>query len=326
MRSTEAKLRQPYRLHEPVTINYLHDRETPGPELTLFYAGQEICSPSHSHYGVRDHFLIHLILSGQGRFLLDGIEYKLKSGQGFTLFPGVPAEYIADRKDPWTYCWIGFSGSLAATHLARAGIIRATPIISLKDTNTLPERGTSNCDPPGIDAQVCDAQVCAMDLVRLATGEIVGIRAGKTFQGHPVAAADLMAKSLLYRFFHLLSLGNTQKATTPAVNRIENACRFMRNNHSRPVGMDDVASYLGISRKHLSEIFKAATGQSPKEYLTAYRLSVAAELLAASDLPVKAVAHSTGFTDEFYFSKLFHARYGSTPTHHRARKAESGGV
>ena len=316
MRSPEAKSRQPYRLHEPVTINYLHDRETPGPELTLFYAGQEICSPGHSHYGVRDHFLIHLILSGQGLFWLDGIEYKLTAGQGFTIFPGVPAEYRADLKDPWVYCWIGFSGSLAATHLARAGITRASPIIAFKDTNATNDRA----------AQVCDALSCVMELLRLTTGEIVGIRAGKTFQGHPVATADLMAKSLLYRFFHLLSLGNTHKVTTPAGIRIENACRFMRNNHSRPIGMDDVAAYLGISRKHLSEIFKAATGQSPKEYLTAYRLSVAAELLAASDLPVKAVAHSTGFADEFYFSKLFHARYGCSPSHHRARKAEAGKV
>ena len=311
MQNTKARLHQLHRQHEPVTINYLPDRETPGPELTLFYAGQEICSPGHSHYGVRDHFVIHLVLSGQGRFTLDGIEYKLEAGQGFTIFPGVPVEYVADKKNPWSYCWIGFSGSLATTHLARAGISRATPIIPLKDTNA---------------ALSCDAQVCALDLVRLATGEIVGIRTGKTFQGHPVATADLMAKSLLYRFFHLLSLGNIQKADTPAVNRIENACRFMRNNHSRPVGMDDVASYLGISRKHLSEIFKAATGQSPKEYLTAYRLSVAAELLATSDLPVKAVAHSTGFADEFYFSKLFHSRYGNSPTSHRARKTEAGKV
>ena len=319
MRDYEPRLRRQRRQHEPVTINYLQDRETPGPELTLFYAGQEICSPGHSHFGVRDHFVIHLVLSGQGRFSLDGIEYKLKSGQGFAIFPGVPVKYIADKKDPWSYCWIGFSGSLAATHLARAGIARATPIIQLKDKNVLPE-----LDVHVIDTLSCDAQACALDLVRLATGEIVGIRAGKTFQGQPVATADLMAKSLLYRFFHLLSLGNTQKANTPTVNRIESARRFIRNNHSRPVGMDDVASYLGISRKHLSEIFKAATGQSPKEYLTAYRLSVAAELLAASDLPVKAVAHSTGFADEFYFSKLFHSRYGNSPTHHRSRKIETG--
>jgi AraC-like DNA-binding protein/quercetin dioxygenase-like cupin family protein len=305
MHSTEVKLRQPYRLHQPVTINYLHDRETPGPELTLFYAGQESCSPGHSHYGVRDHFLIHLILSGQGRFYLDGNEYKLKAGQGFTLFPGVPAEYIADRKDPWTYCWIGFSGTLAATHLARAGVERVTPIILPKNPDA--------------------AQACALELVRLATGEIVGISTGKTIQGHPAATADLLAKSLLYRLFHLLSLGNSQRANTPSVNRIENACRFMRNNHSRPIGMDDVAVYVGVSRKHLSDIFKAATGQSPKEYLTAYRLSVAAELLAASDLPVKAIAHSTGFTDEFYFSKLFHSRYGNSPTHHRARKSDTVG-
>ena len=284
-----------YHGQEPCVINAIGKGANPEPELTLYYAGKQVCEPGHSHFGVRDHYLIHLVLSGTGRFRLDNTEYELRRAAGFTLLPGVPASYEADARDPWTYCWIGFSGSLAGAHLSRLGIDRRNPVFSFSNMEEI--------------------EACVLELAGLVNGS------GRRW--NPSVHAEFQARSLLYRLMHLLSqekskLENPKNGNMDrSAGRVFHAIRYLQNNHSRPVGMDEVASYLGISRKHLSDLFKTATGKSPKEYLCSYRLSVAAGLLAETDLPIKAVAHSTGFLDEFYFSRAFRSQYRATPSAYR---------
>ncbi len=75
-------------------------------DLGLYQFGWERCDPSHS-FGpaARNHYLFHLCLSGTGRLIAENhkeesIEYQIKSGQGFLLFPHQVATYVADQELP----------------------------------------------------------------------------------------------------------------------------------------------------------------------------------------------------------------------------------
>ncbi|MGE5613279.1 MAG: AraC family ligand binding domain-containing protein, partial [Bacillota bacterium] len=59
-------------------------------DLNMYQCGTQECKPGHS-YGpaVRDHFLIHYIHSGKGKFCVNGREYNLEGGQGFLICPDV---------------------------------------------------------------------------------------------------------------------------------------------------------------------------------------------------------------------------------------------
>lgn len=57
--------------------------------------------------------LIHFVRHGRGVLKLQSGEYPVCAGQAFLILPGDLASYTADEADPWTYQWIGFSGSLA---------------------------------------------------------------------------------------------------------------------------------------------------------------------------------------------------------------------
>ena len=64
---------------------------------------------------VRPYYLIHYILAGSGTFRVNGIDYHLHSGQGFFIEPNYQTYYIADELTPWSYVWLGFTGSYATT-------------------------------------------------------------------------------------------------------------------------------------------------------------------------------------------------------------------
>ena len=71
--------------------------------------GSEDCDPAHS-YGpaLREYYLIHYVVQGQGRFCCAGEEYRLGAGDLFMTAPGEVMYYEADLRHPWSYIWAGF--------------------------------------------------------------------------------------------------------------------------------------------------------------------------------------------------------------------------
>ena len=74
--------------------------------------GYDKCTPGHS-YGpaIRQYWLLHYIVSGNGTFKINNIEYHLNPGDIFVIPPDTEAFYIADKNNPWEYIFIGFTSS-----------------------------------------------------------------------------------------------------------------------------------------------------------------------------------------------------------------------
>lgn len=75
--------------------------------------GEEQCLPGHC-YGpaVRDHVLLHYVVSGKGIYQARGERFPVHSGQIFAILPGETTVYQADRLDPWFYRWVGFEAGI----------------------------------------------------------------------------------------------------------------------------------------------------------------------------------------------------------------------
>lgn len=80
----------------------------------------------------------------------------------------------------------------------------------------------------------------------------------------------------------------------------------------------DLASAATVSRSLLDERFRQVLGRPPIRYLTEWRLHVAKELLATTDLPVTAIARRAGYDSGEAFSRAFKRAVGRAPTHWRA--------
>jgi AraC-like DNA-binding protein len=88
----------------------------------------------------------------------------------------------------------------------------------------------------------------------------------------------------------------------------------------------ELAAEASVSRSLLDERFRQVLGRSPIRYLTEWRMHVAADLLASTDLGVRQVARRVGYESEEAFSRAFKRGMGSSPSawrHSRAWRARS---
>lgn len=74
--------------------------------------------------------------------------------------------------------------------------------------------------------------------------------------------------------------------------------------------IDGLCRDVGISHAHLLRLFKEAYGTTIVKYVVKKRIEFACELLTSSDMSVKTVAYSCGFSDELHFMKTFKKEVG----------------
>ncbi len=95
------------------------------------------------------------------------------------------------------------------------------------------------------------------------------------------------------------------------------AVRLLHERPDHPWTVDELARAVALSRSALSERFKAATGESPRRYLTRIRLTRAAEELRTTDAPVYEIARRYGYGSDVSFSKAFRRAVGVSPGRYR---------
>jgi AraC-like DNA-binding protein len=92
--------------------------------------------------------------------------------------------------------------------------------------------------------------------------------------------------------------------------------RFIATHYASPgLDLDGVAAGTGTSRGKVNDVLKSELGMTFPGYLKKLRLTEAARLLTdKAGATVVEVAHSVGYSNLPYFTKLFKEEYGCTPT------------
>ena len=96
--------------------------------------------------------------------------------------------------------------------------------------------------------------------------------------------------------------------------------------HSRPAHqwtLEELAREANTSRSVLAERFQQLVGSSTMQYLTQWRMVLAANLLCRSNAPLARIAEDVGYQTDTAFSRAFRREYGEPPaTFRRARTAK----
>ncbi|WP_265129503.1 helix-turn-helix domain-containing protein [Chryseobacterium oranimense] len=86
-----------------------------------------------------------------------------------------------------------------------------------------------------------------------------------------------------------------------------------------PVNIEELAQKTNLSVSSFKREFKKLYNNSPASYLKTKRLERAAELLLISDERISNIAFECGFNDLANFTKSFHDKYNTSPTHYRSK-------
>lgn len=101
----------------------------------------------------------------------------------------------------------------------------------------------------------------------------------------------------------------------PVVGR---ALRMLRNNPAHPWTVAELARESGVSRAALARRFTDLVGEPPMAFLTAWRMTLAADLLREPGATVASVARQVGYSSPFSLSTAFKRAHGISPHQHRA--------
>ena len=102
------------------------------------------------------------------------------------------------------------------------------------------------------------------------------------------------------------------------------AVQFISDHAHESVGIDDVASAVGLSRSSLTRRFREEIGKSITEYITEAKIRDAKRLLRYSDKSFGEIAATLAFSSQAYFQTVFKKETGFTPGEYR--RAHSEGV
>lgn len=265
--------------------NYTHNIE-----LSIFNCGLERCAPGHTWGpGIRDHYLIHLVVSGKGIFEVGGRTWELVPGDLFFARPNQLIRYTADEQQPWEYRWVGFNGACAHKLTSQLPFTDEEPVHHAQD----PER--------------------------------MGQALNSIYQSRGMKPQD-EASMVGYLYLFIAALMKETSAAKPhssssSSQYVLNAIKYIQFNYSHDISIDDVAKSVGVSRSHLYRVFMLNVGKSPIDYLTEYRINEACKLLRGGNLSIAEVAISVGFFDQFYFSRVFKRAKGVPPSKYLAAQS-----
>lgn len=96
--------------------------------------------------------------------------------------------------------------------------------------------------------------------------------------------------------------------------------RYIKYHYFEKIKLEELASYIGLSKDYMGKVFKAQTGSTIISYLNAYRIQKAKQLLRHTELSIQEIALIIGFNDQYYFSKQMKKSTGYSPLRWRKQQ------
>jgi AraC-like DNA-binding protein len=129
-------------------------------------------------------------------------------------------------------------------------------------------------------------------------------------------SSSLELYSLLFSVLHKLPSGVWENRKLDV--RVLQGIRFMEQNiRKTEISNRQLAEAAGMSVNAYARLFKEQTAYPPHKYLLRMRVEKACNLLHHSDLSIEQIASACGFSDRYYFTRVFSLTMAASPGEYR---------
>ena len=111
--------------------------------------------------------------------------------------------------------------------------------------------------------------------------------------------------------------GIEEKVSSRSRMLADNFLKLVSQYHTEYRNVGFYADKLCLTPKYLSRVIKSVTGRSAPEWIDAYVILEAKNLLKYSGLAIKEIVYRLNFPNQSVFYKFFKARTGMTPSEYR---------
>ncbi len=220
------------------------------------------------------------ITSGRGVFMTGSRKYKPTGGDFFIAPSHREHMYYPDSHDPWGKVWINVTGSLPEELLRVYGI-------------------SEHYYFPGCHE--------------------AGIQVAKMVKEIPHIPEEKMTDFISHRVLNLvMTLAKfTQKHEIEVEHQNEAALElrdYLRTRiAAKPPSLKEMSKKIGLSPVQTIRVFNNEFSTTPYAYLLNEKINVATEMLANAENSIKEIAEILGFSNEYYFSRIFKQKKGVPP-------------
>lgn len=241
---------------------------------------------SPNYYAKQKNYASYQMLlthSGQGEILYEDNRYTLNKG----------AVFLIDCKKPQSYHTVGSHWEFSDLHfyggksdfLYKEFIEKTSPLFMVEDFN----------------------------LIQSLLEEVLKSHTSISFYREWNVSCCI--ENLLRRLFE-----SSKEQFHAVPERIQYLITYINHNFNKPLTLDGLAEFSGISKYHLVREFKKYTGFPPHEYITELRIERAKSLLMQTSIPAYKVGMLVGIPNETNFIRIFKEKNKLTPGEYRAMK------
>ena len=238
--------------------------------------------------GCENHILI-LCVDGMGIVKLDEEVFTLTKHTYIIIPQNTPHEYYADSKHPWSIYWIHFNGALSKEYIA---------LLQL----TVPQVHSINQHELTWFLEYFNLIYVLLE------------------NGYSIKALILTA-SLFKTLLSGLSAPSlfTPHAQHPFIEQspVNQCISYMKRNINAILSLKTLTEEIHLSKSHLTDKFKEETGYTPIDYFIRLKIQRACTLLDTTEMNIQEVAADIGYSDPYYFSRVFKRIMSIPPLQYR---------
>lgn len=228
---------------------------------------------------------ILIVCTGGGGWVLSqGKRQEVNTGDVVFIAPRQGHAYGANLENPWTIEWVHFSGhETMAWH------------------KSVMNRGFFLHLSFGISPALELAQVY------------------QTLQNGYEETWQLLAAVILRQNLAELLKHRRLRSNLPtSMEAVEATATWMSARLSDKVSLDGLAKKAGMSTSRYSDLFRQRYGFAPLDWFLRQRVRQACLLLDGTQEKIETVGREVGFTDPYYFSRIFRKIMGCSPRAYRS--------
>lgn len=235
-----------------------------------------------------NNYLMMFVLSNQIFVEQDDVRYTIHQNQGIIMDLTKRHKYYFDKSSGGCIIWLHFRGMPCASIMQQLNLKKKLPAVFSSERVYSLTKDIFECSADFGDSTeyLISTKVYSL-LYELLKGEL----------------AD--------------ALSNQDDLSDPFITLVKG---YISSNIANDFSLEELASFVGISKFHFSHKFKQKFHMTLTSYLINCKIVIAEQLLSCTNDSIAQIAQGLNFNDQSYFTNIFKRTTGITPSEYRKQK------